>query len=360
MTKYRSHIFFASFLLLLTLQVQAQFLYDRYVNLKFGQGIVYGGRGLNIEYRLKHFSMALTGGYQGEQYLYDHNVASSYNIGANVRYYYYRKQGSWQLYTGLYMGWLNDYYNPDIAEKIYNSTVYGSAFLIGLEIREELFNVEIGTSIDPGILVFQPEKHPYYNRNWYVSPNIGIGVNLYALRSSLKFKKQHKHSTTNTTIAPIFKDTTAKSVMNAIHERLIHQQAVDLINSCENHAAILNEKAYYQNDTLYIFKQVGIHQYIYGKMYLPNVPNESFYTTTIEPLNTFFKIYLIEDHLTVQTSDELSTLYEEVANITDAKQGVLSLYINERTCYVKLEQVLFKSNHNNIYFDSISLCKIAF
>ncbi len=337
---------------------EAQFLYNRYVNVKIGQGIVYGGWGVNVEYRRNHFSIALDGGYQGSQYIYDHDVDASYNTGACLRYYYFRKQGSWQLYSGIYTGWLNNYYHPDIGTDSYHSTVYGTAFLLGLEIREELFNVELGVSIDPGMLIFNKSTHPCYNKDWYILPNFGIGVNLYALHTAFKNRKKFKHSPVKTITTAGVIDTASQRSLVAIHEKLIHEQANNLIQSCETAPAAYNEKAFYQNDTLYIFKQVGIGQYVYGKIFLPYLQRESFYTTSIEPSNQLLKIFFIEDNLTIPSPEELITLYEEEENLIEAKQGLVSLYIHEQRCHVKLEQVSFKKGSLNLYFDSISLCKM--
>jgi hypothetical protein len=139
----------------------AQILSNRYVNLKLGQGVLYGGKGIDIEYRYKHFGIGVDGGYQGEQYVYDHYVKSSFNYGFNARYYYYKKNANWQAYGGVYAGWLGNYYLPLIGEKQYNPIVYGGAPILGIEIREEILNIDIGLSLDPGFLILK--KHPYNN-----------------------------------------------------------------------------------------------------------------------------------------------------------------------------------------------------
>ncbi|MGQ9847478.1 MAG: hypothetical protein ACUVQP_08270 [Bacteroidales bacterium] len=162
------------FIVLYNTIVYAQLLSDRYVNAKFGQGVLYGGRGINVEYRYKHFGFGASGGYQGEQYIYEHTIKSSYNVGFNSRYYYYHKNGSWQVYGGLYFGWLSNYYLPLIGETKYKPIVYGTSPILGIEIREDILNIDLGLTVDPGILILHKQQHQHYIEKFNISTNFVI------------------------------------------------------------------------------------------------------------------------------------------------------------------------------------------
>lgn len=338
--------------------VYAQLLSDRYVNAKFGQGVLYGGRGINIEYRYKHFGFGASAGYQGEQYIYEHSIKSSYNIGFNSRYYCYHKNGSWQAYGGIYFGWLSNYYLPKIGEASYNPVVYGASPVLGIEIREDILNVDFGLTIDPGILILQKQQHPYYVDQWNISLNIGIGVNLYALQSVLKFRKKIKNKEiSNNAIVFQKLDSILPQIDKNIHELLVEQKAVQIIENCNQQAAFVNEKAYYAEDTLYLLKQVGLKQYVYLKFFLPETIKEQFYSTE---LNAHVQIFYINQKLSVQSFDELPFIIEECENITPALKGLFNIYVKNKTCYVLLNQLMFKDNSGSVFFDSISFCKLSF
>lgn len=338
--------------------IQAQLLSNRYVNAKFGQGVLFGGRGLNLEYRYKHIGFGVSGGYQGEQYIYEHTIKSSYNIGFNTRYYYYHKNGSWQAYGGLYFGWLSNYYLPPIGEASYNPIVYGASPVLGIEIREDILNVDLGLTIDPGVLILQKQQHPHYIDQWNISTNIGIGVNLYAMKSVLKFRKKLKNKEiSNKAIVSQKTDSILPQIDKNIHELLVEQKAVQIIENCNQQASFVNEKAYYANDTLYLLKQVGLKQYIYIKFFLSETIKEQFYSTE---LNNHVQVFYINHKLSIQSSDELPFIIEEYENNVPALKGLFNIYVKNKTCNVLLNQLMFKDNSSSIFFDSISFCNLSF
>lgn len=356
MIKYNSIAFLLLFVLCQT--IRAQLIGDRYVNAKLGQGVLYGGRGINFEYRYKHLGVGANGGYQGEQYIYEHTVKSGYNAGFNARYYYYHKNGNWQAYGGMYIGWLSNYYLPLIGEDKYNPVVYGAAPIIGIEIREEILNIDLGLTLDPGILIFQKSQHPHYGDQWNVSPNIGIGVNLYALHSAIKFRKKIK---TRESLGKPISYQKADSIMpqidKNIHDLLIEQKATNIIENCNQLATFVNEKAFYAKDTLFLLKQVGIKQYIYLKFFLPDANKEQFYSTG---LGSLVQVYYINQKLNVQSTDELPTILEECENSAFALKGLFSIYIKGNLCSATLDQLMFKDASGSVFFDSISFCKLSF
>jgi hypothetical protein len=345
-------------LVVFSLTLRAQLIGDRYVNAKLGQGVLYGGRGIHIEYRYKHVGIGLDGGYQSEQYIYEHTVKPSYNAGFNARYYYFHKNGSWQAYGGFYFGWLSNYYLPLIGEEKYNPMVYGAAPIIGIEIREEILNVDLGLSLDPGVLILQKSQHPHYGDQWNISPNIGIGVNLYALRSAIKFRKKIKNK--EWSAKPIHyqkTDSILPKLDKNIHDLLIEQKAANIIENCNQSAMFVNEKAFYANDTLFLLKQVGLKQYIYIKFYLPEANKEQFYSAG---LNSLVQVYYINQKLNIQSTDELPTILEDCENSVSALKGLFNIYIKNKSCSATLDQLMFKDASGSVFFDSISFCKLSF
>lgn len=338
----------------------AQILNKRYVNTKIGQGIGFGGKGIAIEYRYNRFGIASQFGYLGKQYIYEHNIKSSFNFGINGRYYYYKKNDSWQPFVGINVGWLNNYYFPEIGEIDYNPVVYGAAAVFGVEIKEEILNVELGISVDPGSIILHSESHPYYDKTWYFLPNIGIGVNLYAIRNALKFRKILKDNTHTTATENNYNNTEKLEINEIVHKILLEEKAINLIENCNNQALITNEKAYFINDTLFLLKQVGLKQFIYIKFQLTNPEKEQFLSISINSNKFNPIVYFINQNINVQNIEELASIIEDCNNYYIANIGLFSIYINNKSLNAKLEQVVFKSQNETISYNSITFCKLNF
>lgn len=349
------------FLFFFIKNLYSQVFYDKYVNLKIGQGISFGGFGTALEYRYNRLSFMTQIGYQQEQYQYDHTIPSSWNFGFDTRLYISKKNSNWQLFTGIHAGWLSNYYHPDIGERYYKPQVYGIAFQTGIEVREDLLNIEIGLGIDPGKLIFNTSKHPYYSSYWYFSPNIGIGINLYALRSSLKIRHKRKISEKESA-EPIYQNKTENIVVSddTIHQIIIQQQAKKLIENCTNAIKSIYDRAYYQNDTLYFFKQIGISRYIYIKLFLPHIQKEQFLCFALSETSKQPFVTIISDNISTPASDELPYLMEEIENAYIANKGVLCVYIRPPFCYVNIENIAFKLKDNVVILDRVQLCEIKY
>ncbi len=341
--------------------VNAQIFYDKYVNLKLGQGISFGGLGTAIEYRYKRVGFIGSIGYKQEQYIYEHVVPSSWNVGADFRYYASKNYANWQFYAGVHGGWLSNYYHPNIANQSYRSTVYGFAITSGIEIREEILNIEIGLSIDPGRLIFYPSKHPYYSDNWSVLPSVAIGINLYALRAELKYKHTLKNNPTH----PIKQEEYIKQTIqnlsdDSIHANLISQQASVLLESCTSYFKTAYEKAFYQHDTLYLFKPVGNKKNIVVKFYLPSVNKEQFICTVLSDSIANPSVFYLSEDISLSSADELPYLLDETEQAHKAIKGVVCLYTRPPYCYVNLERVFFKVQQTTLYFDRIIFCEMSY
>jgi|GEM_PF-3014234 len=339
----------------------SQIFYERYVNLKIGQGVSFGGLGINLEYRYNKVSFMGQLGYQSEQYQYDHVIPASWNFGFDTRYYFSKKNGNWQFFTGLHGGWLSNYYLPEIGENGYNSQVFGLAFQSGIEVREDLLNIEIGLTIDPGKLILNSSKHPYYSLYWYFSPNVGIGVNLYALRTILKTKRKRKLNDGIISKTFISSNNNEHKVSDdTIHRIIINQQAKTLLENCANSIKSIYDRAFYQNDTLYFFKQVASRRYIYIKLFLPNIQKEQFLCFTLNENVKQPLVYLISESISTPSTDELPYFMEEIEKFSVAIKGVFCVYIQPPYCYVNLENIVFKQQNANVVFDRVIICELQY
>lgn len=356
-------IFNIVFLLILKLTTLSQIFYERYVNFKIGQGFSFGGMGIAVEYRYKKVSVLGSFGYQREQLVYDRIIPSSWNVSSDIRYYLSKRDGSWQFFVGLHGGWLSNYYHPDIGENPYQYNVYGIALHTGIEIREELLNFELGMGIDPGRLTFHPHKHPYYNTSWYIAPNVGIGINLYALQSRLKYNKKKEYSRKETTNQNIVNDA-EKNLQNSsddsIHIKLIKQQASVLLEQCQQSFKSPYDRVFYQNDTLYVWKPLGNKRYLFFKILLRSKKNEQFYCTSFNENQNETVAFLVYDAISTPTSEELPLLMEEVEHYSRAFKGLLCYYVQPPFLYLNVENAEFFYQNVNIKVDKVLVCEMKF
>jgi len=152
-------------------------------------------------------------------------------------------------------------------------------------------------------------------------------------------------------------DTLNNQPQKNIHDLLIEQKASSIIEQCNQQATVINEKAYFANDTLYLLKQVGLKQYVYVKFYLADAKKEQFYSTNISLSS---QVYYINQKLNIQSLDELTNLLNDCEQSVSALKGLLSIYVVDKTCFTRLEQLEFNDKQGKILFDSISFCKLAF
>lgn len=359
----KTWIFNILILLILKQSLWCQIFYDRYVNFKIGQGFSFGGMGVALEYRYKKVSVLGSFGYQREQLVYDRIIPSSWNISSDMRYYLSKRDGNWQFFLGLHGGWLSNYYHPGIGENSYQYNVYGIALHTGIEIREELLNFEIGIGIDPGRLTFQPKKHPYYNAGWYIAPNIGIGINLYALQSRLKYNKKkeyNKKDAPNKIVTNNFENTIQNNADDSIHIKLIKQQASVLFEQCQQAFKSPYDRAFYQNDTLYVWKPLGKKQYLFIKILLRSKKNEQFYCISLNEKQNEFVVFLIHDVIDTPASEDLPFIVEELEHYSRALKGLLCYYIQPPYFYLTVENADFFYQNVNIKVDKVLICEMKF
>jgi len=349
------------FFLLPTFTV-AQFYYEKYLNCKLGEGISYGGTGLALEYRYKKISFNGSIGFKKEQYRYDYLIPSSWNFGFDIKYYISKKNANWQFFSGLHTGWLSNYYHPDIGQNKYEPTVYGICFLTGIEVRDDLLNIELGLTIDPGKLVLKPETHPYYTSYFYINPSLAVGINLYALKTALNINKKNNNKKIKNKEEFEISSDKLTSLINedSLHNIIVNQQAKNLLDNCSGSIKTIYEKAYYNNDTLYIFKPVSKQKFVLIKAYLPNIKNEQFLCYNINDSVKTQSIIYLQGSISAPLAEDLPYIHEEFESISYAKKGVLSIYIKPPFCYVSIENIHFNHQGINIFFDKISICELKF
>ncbi len=349
--------------LILTQSSWCQVFYDRYVNIKIGQGFSFGGMGIAVEYRYKKVSVLGSFGYQSEQLVYEHLIPSSWNISSDIRYYLSKRDGNWQYFIGLHGGWLSNYYHPDIGENSYQYNVYGIAMHTGIEIREELLNFEIGMGIDPGRLTFWPKKHPFYNTSWHIASNIGIGINLYALQSKLKYNKKkgnNQKESMNQIVVNNYESTVQYNAQDSIHIKLVKQQASVLIEQCQQAFKSTYNRVFYQNDTLYIWKPLGNKRYLFFKILLRNKKSEQFYCISLNEMQNESIVFLIQDDISTPESEDLPFIIEELEHYSKAIRGLLCYYIQPPYLYLNAENVEFFYQNVNIKVDKVLICEMKF
>lgn len=349
--------------LILNHSIFSQIFYDRYVNFKIGQGFSFGGVGIAVEYRYKKLSLLGSIGYQREQLIYDRIVPSSWNVSGDIRYYLSKRDGNWQFFLGIHGGWLSNYYHPNIGESPYQYNVYGIALHSGIEIREELLNIEIGMGIDPGRLTFKPSKHPYYNTSWYIAPNIGIGINLYALQSRLKYNKKIKYNkkeTPNQMALNNSESTLQNNSEDSIHIKLIKQQASVLLEQCQQAFKSQYDRVFYQNDTLYVWKPLGNKRNLFFKILLRNKQSEQFYCVGLNEKQNESVALLIQDDISTPAAEDLPLLMEELEHYSRSSKGLLCYYVKPPYLYLSAENAEFFYQNVNIKVDKILVCEIKF
>ncbi len=344
-------------ILLITNSIYSQWLYNRYVNIKLGEGVSFAGRGIMTEYRTKHWSIYASAGFMPEQVMYEKIVPSSYNFGGALRYYYYRKSGYWQFFVSAHSGWLNNYYHPEIGNKPYKYNVYGIVPLVGVEIREELLNFELNIIVDPGQFTFNSNNYPYYNKYWYVSIGAGIGINLFALNTKINLNRKKKKNLVPSNDINII-DTVITPVYNKKQQEdvIINASAKELINEC-NQNTLIQEKAFLYYDTLFLIKQVASSDFILVKQLMVNKENY-FYTSSLSNNNSLLSVYLIRDKISLSTPEDFVDELTELRQIYIAKDGIFKFYLQDNECFAKLENINFDYKGQQLYFDQIKFCKV--
>lgn len=237
----------------------------RYAVLRSGFGLPFGAYGLNVEYRISRFGGYAGAGFMKKQYYDEVFIPPSFNIGAGLKYYFLRTELAWHPVAGVHCGWLNNYYHKDIGQNPYTAVVYGFAFLAGLEMKENIWSFEMCILTDPGNMIFKPAAHPSYTGKVYFTPSIGIGVNIYALRTYFKERKKLKEKEeTDITIKIEInagKDSVAGEI-TASKEQIVIENITKECNDTLNYLAVRKLLKDKQNNYL-ACKQIDDNAYFF-------------------------------------------------------------------------------------------------
>ncbi|OFX69097.1 MAG: hypothetical protein A2X12_05080 [Bacteroidetes bacterium GWE2_29_8] len=176
--KFKNKTILFFFLNILFLDLIAQFnpqdeRDDLFIIPRVGFGIQYGGIGTGLEIGAKYFGAYFAYGYQYSFDVKQHTVKESYNLNYGLNYYFKDGNDRFRLKTSLNLGWIENYYEPQLLDNKYDSHIKGITFNFGGEIYFKKLFMEIGLTLGHGKLAFKGD-HPYYARKTFISPFIGI------------------------------------------------------------------------------------------------------------------------------------------------------------------------------------------
>ncbi|MDP4265988.1 MAG: hypothetical protein Q8880_00965 [Bacteroidota bacterium] len=373
--KYKPKKIFLLFIsLFLFLYVAAQQQGERnkfFFVTKAGYGKPYGGYGLNFESGLKNIGAYIALGYTPSQKADSlYTIKSSVNFGMGIEYFFGNARKNLRPKAGLYMGWLNNYYSNSAANiKDYNPNIYGYALSGGLEYYQRLFFMDFGIHLVPAFLLPWLKNTPYSrDQRIRISPSIGIGININAIRENIKDNKLFKKEKSE-------KSAKAETLIKTEKERKIEIREEKIDSSKQNCISSGQLKGNYINGAC---GNVTVYQQLFDKKYVIVTLNpDSIYLTTkcneygIHPGCKSIRIYIadiesINECLCCKINSDRnsfkndSTVYEAVDGkltvLTDKKR-VTRNNIKAFSISIKLSNIKFiLNNHENMeemYFDEI-------
>ncbi len=345
---------------------------DRYVVFKGGFGLPYGAYGLNLEYRWKRIGGYAGGGYMKSQYYSDIVIPSSFNGALGLKYYFFRPQELWHPVLGIHAGWLNNYYHKNIGYSSYNPTVYGLAFIAGVEMIEDMMSIEMSMVIDPAVAILNPEKHPNYMGKVYFTPTIGVGVNLYAFKMYLKNRERKKNreiinmeEKLETNSGPVNQNeikVRTKDTNTVISERLVRE--------CNDTLAFPAVKIYTDDGegNYWVGKQIAEEIFLFVKFSEPITGTEkTLYTYNLDSAIKTHTVFIIK---MLDKNEKLSGITQKLMNkepvqgeIYQCKQGRLMVYNYgnmQKEISVQLNDLkLINGNNSELYYDEILICLVS-
>lgn len=340
----------------------------RYVVFKAGFGLPYGAYGLNVEYRLKRFGGYIGGGYMKAQYYSDIVIPGSFNGALGLKYYFFRTQDLWHPVLGLHAGWLNNYYHKNIGHSSYKPTVYGLAFIAGVEMIENMMSIEMSMVIDPGVAVIKPETHPNYKGKVYFTPTIGVGINLYAVKMYFKNRERKKNREILNT-----KEVHDTDIVSGKQEEINEQNELyteEIINECNDTLNFPAVKIYNEDNqgNQWIGKQIAEDMFLYVKFSEPvNGAGKKLLTFDLDKELTKYSVMVIR---TTDKNEKLSYLTNKVMNNENiggetyyCKQGKLIVYNYgnaQKEISVQLNDLkLVNGDNSELYYDEIFICLVS-
>jgi hypothetical protein len=171
-----------------------------FFNVKIGIGQFYAGSiGGNIEYGVHNVSLFFASGYTfgfsefiKEDIPQGVNIPSTVNYGFGIRYFFPHISKQVRFNSGLYGGWLYNYYHYKIGLESYDPVVYGGAITLGIEFYINYFLIGLNVHYPLSFLVIDKSSHPYYPK--YLTPSIGVG---YCFEALLHTKRDNNNRNKN-------------------------------------------------------------------------------------------------------------------------------------------------------------------
>ena len=342
----------------------------RYTVIKAGFGLPYGAYGLNLEYRWKKLGGYVGAGYMKSQYFSNIHIPSSFNGALGLKYYFFKTEELIHPVLGIHAGWLNNYYHKDIGLLKYRSSVYGAAFIVGIEMIENVTSIELSAVIDPGFAVLNPETHPNYTDKVYFTPSIGIGINIYALRMYFKKKERMREREEKIINEPAEeKQNVAIENKTTVPNVYINELSNRIVKECNDTLAFPAIKIY-QQDSMgnnWIGKQIADNLFLYIKIKGKVEGYEKSLQTFLVDSN--LKSHEIFVYKSMQP-DNLKQITQQILNnpIQNIEkyhcyEGKLAIYTygnSQKEISVQLNDLKLKSElKSELYFDEILICLVA-
>lgn len=335
----------------------------RYVIVKGGFGLPYGAWGTNIEYRWKNYGTYVGGGYLKEQSFRDVHLSSSFNTCLGLKYYFLKPQDGFRPVLGLHAGWLNNYYSSKINTTSYNYNVYGLAGLMGLYFSENIVSLEISMLIDPGMLIYKPATHPYYSDKVYITPSIGVGVNLYALKIYLRDLKNRRKLELIDTVPNII--TNKK---DSILPKKQDYETEKIVKDCNDNVGYKMIKKFFKdkNGNSFAVKQIAEDMYVFIKIQKSGaITSQTLQINYLDSTTKLINVFMLKS---LNKNDNIETivnkfLIKDFKNIQtyyliSGKSTVFYYANSSKDFSIRLNDLKMKNYEGNkfLYYDEILIC----
>lgn len=340
----------------------------RYVVVKGGFGLPFGAYGLNIEYRWFNLGGYFGAGYMKAQNYREINIKSTINSALGLKYYFFKPEDGWRPIIGIHAGWLNNYYLNKIGTMQYNPTVYGLAGIVGFELSEKIVSLEMSLVFDPGFAILKPETHPYYKGKIYVTPTIGVGVNLYALKRFLK--GEDKSKTIKNVESTEYVNSNLVVKKQAEENPVTKLLATKIVSDCNDTLGFKAVKSLIRDKygRLLAGKQIAEDLYLFVRFQQNGaITGQSLQITYIDSTNKSMEVQIVKTNKPEANIESLSrslAAYEDVAGSNyKVIQGKATIfyYGNERNeMSIRLtDLIMSQQNKNQLYYDEILICILA-
>lgn len=328
---------------------------NRFFIVKFGNGVNYGGYGINTEFRQNRVGGYFNFGYAPENETLSKIIPSSYNVGGGLNYYFLDAGSTTRPRLGIYYGWLNNYYKETIGTAPYNPTVYGLALMPGFEFGEKIVYFDINLVIDPGVFIYNKNSHPFYSSSFYFSTSFGLGINLYQFNKAVKRLRTVK------------KNDSKKNDIDHEHQEdnVIPEEEQIIEETCFNSSNYVKDISKGLCHENIVFQQISSDKYVVVK-FERNITDYSGTNVFNAEDDLFAHVYIVENNKT----DNFCHILEKNKKIIKASEGKIILNVKENLVTetfkisVMLKNVIFKTSSGNVsneqIYDEIIICNLEY